>query len=63
MTLIPVNSSAIAAIGYEDGYLYIVFHSSPKLYDYPGVPYRLFEDFLNASSPGRFYARYISGRY
>ena len=63
MTLIPVNSSAIAYVGYDYGHLYVVFHSSPKMYDHPGVPYGVFEEFMEAASMGHYYARYIRDHY
>ncbi len=63
MTLIPVNSRAIAYVGYEHGHLYVVFRSKPKMYDHAGVPYGVFQEFMSASSMGRYYARYIRDRY
>ena len=30
MSMIPVNSSAIAAIGYEDGTLFVLFRQEPQ---------------------------------
>ena len=63
MTLIDVDSSTIAAIGYEAGDLYNLFHTGSTIYRYPGVPYSVFEGFLDASSKGDYYHRYIEGRY
>jgi hypothetical protein len=62
VSLIWVNSSAIAAIGYQDGILAVVFHNTGAYY-HPGVPYQLFEAFLHAASKGRFYNTFIRGRY
>lgn len=62
MTLIPVNSSAIRAIGYDGYTLTVVFHNSGA-YDHPGVPYSVYAAFMRASSKGRYYSLYIRGRY
>ena len=58
-----VNSSSIYAVDYADGHLYVQFHDSEKIYDHPGVPYSVFQEFMNASSMGAYYSRYIRGRY
>jgi hypothetical protein len=63
MSLIPVNSSAVAAIGYENGVLFVRFHDNPKLYSLPKVPYSLFTQFLNASSHGAFWNRYLRRKF
>ena len=60
--MIPVNSSAIAAIGYENGVLAVTFHNTGT-YFHPGVPYELFERFMHSGSKGYFYNAYIRGRY
>jgi hypothetical protein len=63
MSMFPVNSSAIAAIGYEDGVLAVQFHDNPKTYQLPNVPYSLFEAFVNASSPGEFWNCHLRGKF
>ena len=63
MNLIAVSSSAIAAIGYEDGTLAVVFHTSDTVYLHHGVPSAVFHEFMNAASMGGYYARHIRGRY
>lgn len=60
--MIPVNSSAIAAIGYENGVLAVTFHNTGT-YLHPGVPYSVFAGLLQAGSKGAYYNRYIRGRY
>jgi hypothetical protein len=62
MSMIPVSSSAISAIGYAGGILAVRFHNSGT-YHHHGVPYELFEAFLNSGSKGAFYNHYIRGRY
>jgi hypothetical protein len=60
--MISVSSSAIAAIGYEDGTLAVRFHHSGTYYHH-GVSYDLFERFLRSGSKGAFYNNNIRGRY
>ena len=62
MSMIRVNSSAIAAIGYANGVLAVAFHNTGT-YFHPGVPYEIFVGLLHASSKGAFYNRHIRGRY
>lgn len=62
MNMIPVNSSAIAAIGYENGLLAVLFHVS-GLYYHPGVPYSVYLALMRATSKGIYYTAHIRGRY
>jgi hypothetical protein len=62
VSLIPVSSSAIRAIGYNGSTLRVEFHNS-GVYDHPGVPYELYARFIRSSSKGAFYNMYIRGRY
>lgn len=62
MNLIPVNSSAIRAIGYDGYTLAVVFHNSGR-YDHPGVPESVYRSLMNASSKGSYYSQNIRGRY
>jgi hypothetical protein len=62
MSMISVSSSAIAAIGYEDGTLAVEFHNS-GIYYHHGVPYSVFKSFMSSGSKGAFYNSYIRGRY
>ncbi len=61
-TLIPVNSSAIRAVGYDGHTLTVQFHTG-RIYDHPGVPYSVFAGLMQASSMGVYYNRYIRGKY
>ena len=61
-TLIPVGSSAIAAVGY-DGYTLTVEFRNGRIYDHPGVPHEVFEGLMQASSKGAYYNQHIRGRY
>jgi len=62
MSMIPVSSSAIRAVGYDGHTLRVEFHGG-RSYDHPGVPQYKFEGLINASSPGRYYNDNIRGRY
>ena len=53
MKMIPVSSSDIASIGYENGCLDVQFHRN-RLYRYFHVPESVFREFLNAPSKGQF---------
>jgi hypothetical protein len=58
-----VNSSSIRAVGYDGQNLAVQFHTSATTYIHHGVPEGVFYAFMNASSMGAFYNRYIRGRY
>lgn len=62
MLLIPVDSSAIAAIGYEAGVLGVLFHDT-GLYLHPDVPLWLYVGIMAAPSKGAYYNRYIRGKF
>ncbi len=62
MNMIPVNSSNLAAVGYECGTLRILFNSG-WMYDYMGVPEDVYVNLLNASSKGSYHAEYIKNSY
>jgi hypothetical protein len=63
MSLFSVNSSAIAAIGHEDGALAVLFTASGPVYIHPGVPPSVHAGLMQAQSMGAFYNRHIRGRY
>ncbi len=63
MSMISVNSSAIAAICYENGTLKVQFHNNTKTYELPNVPYDLFVEFINAPSLGEFWNRHLRGKF
>ncbi len=62
MTLIPVNSTAIAAVGY-DGHTLTIEFTSGRVYDHPGVSEQVFYELMNASSMGAYYSHNIRGKY
>ena len=47
--LIPVQSRAIRAVGY-DGYTLTVEFSTGHTYDHPGVPYSVYEALMQAGA-------------
>jgi hypothetical protein len=62
MVLVPVNSSAIAAIGWAGGTLRVLFRGG-RAYDHPGVPLGVYLALLSAPSKGAYYNAAIRGRY
>lgn len=65
MQMIPVSSSAIKAIGYDEKShrMGINFTHDFTIYIFCNVPLHIFEGLLNASSKGRYYNKYIKDRY
>ena len=63
MSMIAVNSSAIAAVGYDGHTLAVLFHTSDTIYCHHGVPYSVYLGLMHASSMGAHYNRYIRGKY
>jgi len=61
--LVPVSSSAIAAVGYDGYMLTVVFRESGRAYDHPRVPYSVYSGLMRASSMGAYYNRFIRGKY
>jgi KTSC domain len=63
--MIAVISSSVAAVGYDPTTteLYVRFHHASRTYVYTGVQQSLYEQFLQASSKGRFLAWPIKGHY
>jgi len=62
MKMVPVVSSNISAIGYENGTLHIRFHSG-GLYAYHKVPANVYQALMNAASHGSYFVAHIKGRY
>jgi hypothetical protein len=63
MSMIAVNSSAIAAVGYDGHTLAVLFHTSDTIYCHHGVPYSVYLGLMHASSMGAYYSQHIRGRY
>lgn len=64
MNMIPVRSTSIAAIGYEaeTQALRIVFREG-GIYEYHGVPEMVFKQLIDSRSKGKYYIRWIKGRF
>lgn len=60
MKLIPVSSSNVQAIGYEDGIIEVHFHNG-YVYRYPNCNEQIFRQFLNAPSKGSFVYTRLKG--
>lgn len=62
MHMIPVSSSNISSIGYENETLYVSFHHG-GLYAYTGVPEFVYHELMSAVSHGKYLAARIKGVY
>jgi len=62
MNLTEVNSSNINKVGYDNNDL-LVEYKSGVLYKYLNVPKKLYEEFLNSESKGRFMNSNIKGKF
>jgi hypothetical protein len=64
MDRIPVSSTDIAQIGYEaDSQILEVEFLSGGVYQYSNVPPNVFDEFMAASSKGRYFNAYVKERY
>ena len=64
MRIVAVESSTLAAVGYEAGRkLLEVEFCSRAVYHYFGVPAAVHQSLLSASSKGTFFNRSIRGRF
>jgi len=64
MDMIPVNSSAIHAIGYDpiSQGMKITFNQG-STYDFCNVPQHVFDSFISSTSKGSYYNQNIRDRY
>ena len=62
MNMIPVASSNIYSVGYDDDILYVRFHSG-GLYAYFGVPEYVYSNMLHAPSKGKYLHAHVKGHY
>jgi len=60
-----VSSTAIRKVGYDPSTnrMYIDFEDSDPYYTYCGVPQHVFQQFISASSVGRYYHQHIKDQY
>ena len=57
-----VDSSALASVGYDRDVLEVEFGNG-SVYQYVGVPIRVYEALMMAQSHGRFFNEHIRDRY
>lgn len=62
MHMIPVTSSNLSSIGYENDTLYIRFHDG-SLYSYSDVPFSVYQNLLSAPSHGEYFHAHIKKNY
>ena len=62
MRMIPVASSNLSSVGYENNTLYVSFHNG-SLYAYFGVPESVYRGLLSAPSHGHYLAVYVKDKY
>lgn len=60
MNLISVQSSNVAAIGFENGIIEVHFHNG-YVYQYPNRSEATFNTFLHAPSKGQFVHQHLKG--
>ena len=63
MQMIPVVSSNLVAVGFDEksNTLRVQFHSGT--YDYTGVPKSIYEGLMSAASKGEYHAQFIKNAY
>ena len=65
MQMIPVDSEAIRAVGYDPVTmrLHIRFDQGGHTYTFCRVPQNIYEGLMSSSSKGSYYSSHIRGRY
>lgn len=62
MNMIPVSSSNLSSVGYENSTLYVRFHNG-SLYSYSGVPESIYRGIMSAPSHGSYLASHVKNVY
>lgn len=62
MTKIPVVSSNISSIGYDNSILEITFLTGDT-YQYDNVPTNVYQGLMNASSHGKYLNEFVKNNY
>lgn len=60
--MVPVSSSDLAAVGYENGTLFVSFRSG-STYRYTGVPEYVHRELMAAPSHGKYFHRFIRNSF
>ena len=65
LKLVCVRSTSIEAVDFDsvNEVLIIKFKNSSKVYKYKNVSKCIFENLMSSTSKGRFFIRYIKGKY
>jgi len=56
--MIPVQSSNLSSVGYENGILYIEFNNG-SMYSYDNVPVSVYQELMSAPSHGKYFHAHI----
>lgn len=63
MQMIPVSSSNLVSVGYDESSMILRVQFNSGVYDYFGVPKNIFEGLLSASSKGKYHHAYIKNSF
>lgn len=58
-----VSSTSITSIGYDPDAKILEVELRAGIYQYFGVPAKVFDDLRNAASKGRYYSKFIRDAY
>lgn len=61
MQMTPVESSNLAAVGFESGTLRVEFKNG-GVYEYPNTPELHFQGLITAESAGKYFAQHLRSR-
>ena len=63
MNMIPVSSSNLVAVGYDEISKTLLIRFRNGTYAYSGVPQHVYESLMHAGSKGRYHDTFIKDRY
>ena len=64
MKMIPLASSNIHSVGYNEGNKVLrVMFSTGTMYDYSGIPIEVFKGMKKTESPGKYFREFVKGKY
>ena len=63
MNMVPVSSSNLVAVGYDQSSMTLRIQFNSGLYDYYNVPENIYTGLLAASSKGQYHHSYIKNSY
>ena len=61
-TMVPVKSSNLQAVGYSNHGLFVRF-AGGGLYSYPGAPKSIYDEIVQAESPGGAFREKVHSKY